>query len=249
VRAIGIGISAALASAAATVAPAQPPGLDLVVYREPKVWGLAADGSAIVAFTIRANGRVADVLTLSATERKLADAAVEAIKGWRFARDATLGTGRNATPNVVLRREIVELVFKRDAGVTSMNHLEGAKAWFPNEHKLAVQTLVPDQLDAPLVRTPTPPSPEAVRRVSALTVGGHATLSFVVDETGTVRVPAVVAAEDPSLGAAALALVESWRYEPPIAGGKPALVEQRSTFTFPPRPAQPVLEHDRSIDR
>jgi TonB family protein len=225
----------ALAAVIAASAGAQPKGLALVVYQEPKVWKLAADGSAVVAFTVRANGRVDDALTVAATERRLGEAAVAAIKQWRFERDPTLGTGPAATPNAVLRREIVEFVFKRDGDVTSMSHLEGAKAWFPADRSLDVRMLLPDELDAPLDRLSAPESAEAAALRAALIVGGHATLSFVVDETGRVRVPAVVAADDPALAAAALAMLADWRFEPPLHGGKPALVEQRNTFTFTPR--------------
>lgn len=225
----------ALAAMVAASAFAQPAGLSLVVYQEPKVWRLASDGSAVVAFTVRATGRVDDAITVAATERRLGDAAVEAIKQWRFERDPTLGTGPNAVPSAVLRREIVEFVFKRDGGVTSMSHLEGAKSWFPRDSTLDVRMLLPDELDGPLVRVPTPESAEAAALRATLTVGGRATLSFVVDETGRARVPAVVAADDPALGAAALAMLAGWRYEPPLHDGKRALVEQRNTFTFPLR--------------
>ncbi|HZF30960.1 MAG TPA: TonB family protein [Gammaproteobacteria bacterium] len=225
----------ALAAVVAAGAFAQPAGLSLIVYQEPKVWRLASDGSAVVAFTVRASGSIDDAITLAATERRLGDAAVEAIKQWRFERDPALGTGRNAVPSAVLRREIVEFVFRRDGGVTSMSHLEGAKSWFPKDRTLDVRMLLPNELDTPLVRVQTTESPEAAALRTALTVGGGATLSFVVDETGRVRVPAVVAAADPALGAAALAMLAGWRYEPPLHGGKPALVEQRDTFTFEPR--------------
>ena len=224
----------ALAATAAASASAQPDGMGLLHYEPPKVWRLESDGSAVVAFTVRASGRIDDVIALAATERRLGDSAVEAIKQWRFERDPTLGTGPQAAPNAVLRREIVEFVFKRDSGVTIMSHLEGAKAWFPKDRNLEVRLLLPDELDAPLARVAQPDPPNVTARVAALEHGGHATVSFVVDETGRVRVPTLVAADDPALGAAALAMLASWRYEPPVHDGKPALVEQRNTFTFPP---------------
>jgi TonB family protein len=225
----------ALAAVVAAGASAQPDGMVLLHYEPPKVWRLESDGSAVVAFTVRASGRVDDAIALAATERRLGDAAVEAIKLWRFERDPALGTGPDAAPNAVLRREIVEFVFKRDSGVTSMSHLEGAKAWFPKDRDFEVRMLLPDELDAPLARVREPEAPNVGASVAALEHGGRATVSFVVDETGRVRVPTLVAADDPALGAAALAMLASWRYGPPLHRGKPALVEQRSTFTFPPR--------------
>jgi TonB family protein len=225
----------ALAAIVAASASAQPDGMILLHYEPPKVWRLESDGSAVVAFTVRASGWVDDAIVLAATERRLGDAAVEAIEQWRFERDPALGTGPQAEPNAVLRREIVEFVFKRDSGVISMSHLEGAKAWFPKDRDFEVRMLLPDELDAPLARVAQPDPPNVTARVAALEHGGRATVSFVVDETGRVRVPTLVAADDPALGAAALAMLASWRYHPPLRGGKPALVEQRSTFTFPAR--------------
>jgi TonB family protein len=224
----------ALAAIPAASAFAQPDGMVLLHYEPPKVWRLESDGSAVVAFTVRASGRIDDAIALAATERRLGDAAVAAIQQWRFERDPVLGIGPQAAPSTVLRREIVEFVFKRDSGVTSMSHVEGAKAWFPKGRDLEVRMLLPDELDAPLERVAAPEAQSVKALVAALEHGGQATVSFVVDETGRVRVPALVAADDPALGAAALAMVASWRYAPPLRAGKPALVEQRNTLTFPP---------------
>jgi TonB family protein len=216
---------------------------------EPKVWRLEADGSAVVAFTVRANGRIDDAVTLAATERRLGDAAVEAIEQWRFERDPALGTGPNAVPSAVLRREIVEFVFKRDSGVISMSHLEAAKSWFPKDPTLDVRMLLPDELDAPLVRVQTTESPGAPALRVPLTVGGRVTLSFVVDETGRVRVPAIVAADDPALGAAALAMLASWRYERRCAAAsrRSSSSATRSRFRRgASEPLEPARHHNRA---
>ena len=120
-----------LIAALAGPAEAQPRGLGLVSYKEPVVPKLEIDASAVVVFTIRANGRVADAVTLTATNRVLGDSARDAVLEWRFERDPTLGRGRDAEPGKVLRRELVEFVFKRDGIVTSMSHRDSAKSWFP----------------------------------------------------------------------------------------------------------------------
>ncbi len=217
------------------IAVAQPRNLGLVSYREPAVPKLVTDGSAVVAFTIRANGRVDDAVTLAATDRVLGDSARDAVIEWRFDRDPELGRGRDAVPSLVLRREIVEFVFKRDGVVTSMSHLESAKSWFPPDYRSTVRLLRSDELDTAPVRAPTPASEETAKLVADLTVAGTVIVSFVIDETGRVRVPIAERAEDPALIAAALAVVGDWRYEPPTDGGEPVLVEERNTLTFRPR--------------
>jgi outer membrane biosynthesis protein TonB len=45
-------------------------------------------------------------------------------------------------------------------------------------------------------------------------------------------VPAVIASDDPFLARAALALIRTWRYEPPVHRGESVLVEDRKTLTF-----------------
>ena len=69
----------ALIAAFAGPAGPQPRNLGLVSYKEPVVPKLEIDASAVVAFTIRANGRVADAVTLTATNRVLGASAREAV--------------------------------------------------------------------------------------------------------------------------------------------------------------------------
>lgn len=225
------------------MAVAQPRALELAAYRAPSVPQLVEDGTAVVAFTVRADGRIRDAVTLYATRRELADAAQEAVSRWRVALpEEALGPGGaplhgpNAVPSAVLRREIVEFVFKRDGVVSSMTHLDAEKSWFGPTHEPAVRTVVPEDLGIDPVRTSATPTARAAALVLKLKRNGKATVSYVIDESGNVRVPFIVAADDPSLGEAALALVESWRYEPPTRDGLPILVEERKTFTFRPEP-------------
>lgn len=209
--------------------------LGLVSYKEPSVPVLATDGSAIVAFTIRADGRVADAVTLIASDRKLAEPARAAVLRWRFERDPEFGRGRDAELDKVMRRELVEFVFKRDK-VTGMNHRDGAKAWFPGDGRGAVQTVTSGELDVPLARRSLPAGAD-LDRPSQPIVAGNASVSFVVDETGRVRVPFVETADSPELAAPALDVVAGWLFDPPRKDGRPVLIERRHTLTFhPPQP-------------
>jgi TonB family protein len=89
-----------------------------------------------------------------------------------------------------------------------------------------------NELDAPL-EPRLPPGFEAeIERIAATGAKGNATVSFVIDENGRVRVPIVLGATEPALGEAALDLVRSWRFDPPSHAGEPVLVEDRKTLTF-----------------
>jgi TonB family protein len=218
------------------LARAEAQSLGLVSYKEPSVPVLATDGTATVAFTIRADGRVADAVTLIASDRKLAEPAREAVLRWRFERDPTFGRGRDAELDKVMRRELVEFVFKRDK-VTGMNHREGAKAWFPEGGKPAVRTVTNRELDTPLSRRSLPAGDGAEQPPSRATVAGNASVSFVIDETGRVRVPIVESADSPELTRAALDVVARWHFDPPQQDGQPVLSERRHVLTFgPPQP-------------
>lgn len=218
------------------LALAEARSLGLVSYKEPSVPVLATDGSAIVAFTIRADGRVADAVTLAASDRKLADPAREAVLRWRFERDPKFGRGRDAVLDKVMRRELVEFVFKRDK-VTGMNHREGAKAWFPGDGRAAVRVVTSGELDAPLARRSLPAEGDVEQPLPRATVAGNATVSFVIDETGRVRVPIVEQADSPELTGIALEVVARWLFDPPRKDGQPVLLERRHLLTFgPPQP-------------
>lgn len=235
---VALAVLAAIASALRPASSAaQPRDLGLVSYQAPSIPRLDADGSAVVAFTIRANGRIQDALTLSATNRVLGNSAREAVTAWRFESDPVLGRGRDAVPSLVLRRQIIEFVFKRGGVVESVSHYDSGKYWFPPDDEAAPTRLVRSaELETPLVRLPTPPSGEAEKLLDALTESGVVIVSFVVDEEGGVRVPVAERTEDPLFMQAALALVGGWRFEPPTLDGKPVLVEERNTLTFRPRP-------------
>ena len=224
----------ALIAAFSGSAHAQPRNLGLISYKEPVVPKLDIDASAVVAFTIRANGRVADAVTLTATNRVLGDSAREAVLAWRFDRDPTLGRGRDAEPSKVLRRELIEFVFKRDGVVTSVSHYESSRSWFPPDYKPVVQLVQAAELDPPLARLEQPQSAAPTKLVGNLTVPGSVIVSYVVDETGAVRVPIAERGDNQTLIDAAVALVGDWRYAPPTQDGQPVVVEARETLFFRP---------------
>jgi hypothetical protein len=146
-----------------------------------------------------------------------------------------LGTGRDAEPSKVLRRELIEFVFKRDGIVTSMSHRDGAKSWFPPDYTPVVRLVQAAALEPPLARVEQPPSAATTELIENRASGGSVLVSYVVDETGAVRVPIAERGEDQTLMDAAVALVGGWRYAPPMQDGQPVLVEARETLFFQPR--------------
>jgi TonB family protein len=68
---------------------------------------------------------------------------------------------------------------------------------------------------------------------------GDATVEFLIQEDGMVRLPRIVHASKPEFGYAAVEAVASWRFEPPRFHGKPVVARVRESFNFKPKPEYP----------
>ena len=86
-----------------------------------------------------------------------------------------------------------------------------------------------------LDRIPTPiftVSPIYPRELADKGVKGRVVITFYIDETGTVRMPAGSVDDDSRLISLAIAALRQWRFEPPTRSGKPVLVAAEQTFNF-----------------
>jgi outer membrane biosynthesis protein TonB len=61
-------------------------------------------------------------------------------------------------------------------------------------------------------------------------------VTFFVDESGQVRVPNVESSPAPELIAPAIAALSTWKFQPPTAGGKPAIVFVSRRIPLAPAP-------------
>jgi len=68
---------------------------------------------------------------------------------------------------------------------------------------------------------------------------GNVTVEFIIDRTGHAQVPRVTAATREEFGYAAVQAITTWRFTPPLKGGKPvdAIVTQPMEFKSNPNPA------------
>lgn len=180
-----------------------------------------SSGYGVVVVTVATTGQVEDAVVVEATHPAFTEAILEATPSWVFRGEA----GRS-----IPRREILHFVFRRSGVATSLTHREGARAAFESSESARprVRMVSSEQL-APQPVTAAPP---------ALAIDGAAhgvvEVSFVVDESGHVRVPAVTAATHPSLAAPALAAVKAWRFAPPTDDDEPVLIEVVQTFRVGP---------------
>jgi outer membrane biosynthesis protein TonB len=57
-------------------------------------------------------------------------------------------------------------------------------------------------------------------------------VDFFIDETGSVRMPAVSANDDVHLTALAIDALRQWKFEPPTHNGRPVLAKAVQVFNF-----------------
>jgi TonB family protein len=190
---------------------------------------LIRDGSASVVFTFDETGRITDRVALHASHPAFVVAVFEAARHWEI--DTT------KLPHAI-RRETVAYDFQRSTVIISRTERDAMKAAFTpygDERGVAFSTCREEQLGVPLetLATSVPEFPSALK---ARQIRGSATVSFIVDAGGGVRVPAVIDATEPEFGEAVLAAVRQWRFSSPQVGGFPIQVMVERTFSFGARP-------------
>lgn len=206
-----------------TDSPAYPPQLLALGVK---------NGQATVAIQVESTGELSDLLVTAYTHEAFASEAVAAIRRWKFKPARIRGVDTGATENLTFN-------FKTEGPIVISLSLETYPQQlhlrlFPNAAAYSARTLA--QLD----RIPTPVS--ITRPVYTLEAARHATprhvtVEFYIDEQGRVRMPAVSRETNDEYGdlaAAAVSAVSQWRFEPPMANGKPALVLARQEFEFKP---------------
>ncbi len=186
-----------------------------------------ASGHSVVVVTIDEVGRVEDAVAIEASDPAFGRAVIEVTPEWIFAAVESPRESEGelpAEPAPEPRREVLHYRFHRSGVVSSLSHREGARALFveSSDDFARVRMVAWEELDEPPVRIEPADPGRAVE--------GNADLTFVIDETGAVRVPAVVAASDHAVGLAALTAIKQWKFTPPRRGGEPVLVEVRARW-------------------
>lgn len=183
-------------------------------------------GHVTVAVKHNAQGEPTDILVIAATHPKMAEAAVEAVREWRF------------TPTddpADLAAHTMRIGFKMQGVVVfpfGKNHVEDPEAQ-ARFIKLSEPVKVP-RVQA-LARPPkalVQPMPQYPAALAPRQVEGTAAVRFYVDEEGRVRLPELIEATTPEFAEAALAAVAQWRYEPPQEGGRRIVATDLWTFKF-----------------
>lgn len=180
------------------------------------------EGWASIAITVDSEGNLLDALPVSYTKRAFAEAAVDALRTWRFEPTRIRGVAVGTQVELMFNFQAVGVVMTFDINRYLDRFIEQAPEYKPSTLR---------ELD----RVPTPitaPAPLYGGDLADKGVTGQAVVEFYIDETGTVRVPAVLSADFEELGILAIAAVETWKFEPPTSNNHPVLAKVRQTFWF-----------------
>ena len=185
-----------------------------------------ATGHVTVAVSHNARGEPLDILVIEATHPKMAEAAVNAVREWRF------------TPSdnpADLAAHAMKIGFKMQGVVVfpfGKNHAEDLSA-DSRAIKLAEPVKVPRvQALAQQPKALVQPMPAYPAKLATREIEGTAAVRFYVDEEGRVRLPELIEATTPEFAEAALAAVAQWRYEPPQKDGRRIVASDLWTFKF-----------------
>lgn len=181
-------------------------------------------GYATMIFTVKPDGGVDDAMALEASDPAFVEATIEALQRWRLAA---------AQSDTAPRREVIQFDYRRTGTVASLTQSDASKAAFIAAQALtpAIRTMTWEEMDDEPARISgaMPAYPQSLRTYP---VRGHATVDFVIDAEGRVRVSTVLAASAPEFGEAALTAVRQWRFEPTQQHGAAVNVHVRRSFTF-----------------
>lgn len=192
------------------------------------------DGEARISIQIDENGVLTDYLPVAYSHPSFYEAAVEALKKWKFKPAQIHGFARSATA-------ILSFNFKTEGVVVNLttNTVPEIIHYRVTPNSMSYRVCTLSELD----KIPTPTkivkpvyTPEQAKKSHAR----HVTVQFYIDEQGHVRQAAVGRQDDMAdeeLCAAAVTAVEHWQFEPPTSRGRPVLVLAQQDFDFkaPPR--------------
>ena len=198
------------------IRPEFPPALRLTHITE---------GYALVAWTILPDGRLDDAVVLQASHAEFGQSALAAIP-----------TQQSADSSGQLPRyEVLRIFFKRTGVINSYTTAQAMSlSMLDGTGRIQPPKLVHlSDMRAPLEQISGAP-PHYTEALRLQGTGATATVQYVIDEAGRVRVPRVVSASSIDFARTALAAIKQWRFVPPTLDGRLVMVEDLRVFSVGP---------------
>jgi TonB family protein len=206
--------------------PPRPRGAVLPVYpyallREK------ADGNATVALLVDTDGKVIEVVVVQATRPEFGQALAAAANAFVF--DPAL---RDGQPTQTVMHMKQEFAFSALAYNDLTMPDDTDRSLFHREvNDPATIITKPKALDSP-IKPLSCGKPKFPYLADAKINEGQAVIEFLINEDGHARLPRIASATDPAFGYAAVQAVSQWLFDPPTAGGKPAVVRVKIPVAF-----------------
>jgi TonB family protein len=184
------------------------------------------EGEARIAIAVDETGKLTDWLVIGYSHRRFADESVDAIKQWKFEPAQVRGKPVSVQIEILISFATSGVVISCDAGTAMTRY---ANSLFKSRE--AYQPCTMKEID----RIPTPRnavSPAYGEDLAKKGVQGTVVVDFFIDETGTLRMPAIQHADYDELASLAVAAMQQWKFEPPTRQGMPVLVRAKQVFHF-----------------
>ncbi len=184
------------------------------------------EGEARIAVSIDDAGKLSDWLVIGYTHRRFADEAVQAIKQWEYEPARVQG---KAVPT----RFEMRVTFESTKTVISCDARTSGEIFAHRliRTRLAYDVCTLKELD----RIPIPlktVAPAYPANLAKQEVRGNVTVDFFIDETGNIRMPAIVGTDGNELSPLAIEALLQWKFEPPTRHEQPVLVRAQQMFAF-----------------
>lgn len=184
-------------------------------------------GRALVALSINAEGRVDDTLVLAYSNRRFAQATLEAVRDWRFAPAQFDGVAVPVKTEIMFNFSLEGAVIS--ANIINHYFFDG----FDNigDNALSYRPAPTSEIDRAPERT-AGEMPVYATAAEKDGVRGKVRVRFYIDEHGEVRLPATTADAHPYIAGQALNAVKTWKFAPVTSHGRPVLVVAEQEFDF-----------------
>jgi TonB family protein len=184
-----------------------------------------SEGVVRILFSVNPQGQLEDHLVIESTHPRFTEASVNALKRWTFEPARIDGEPVYATSEVTVN-------FRNEGTLVETSTTEfliGMLYRMGKSDAYRVAELKDlDHMPNPvhIVRPPYPSD------LASQGIEGTVKVEFFIDETGRVRVPALLERSNPNFVGAVMSALREWSFEPPLRKGKTVTVRVVQTFTF-----------------
>lgn len=183
-------------------------------------------GEVSLFLEVDRDGQLRDMLVFKHTGKDFAQAALDAVKRWRFTPAAVFGEPIGSINRLNIYFEV--------SGVIAYTKLIGQNEAMPTSgDRLDYRPFTLVELDH-VPRGISRPSPVYSKQWIEQGRKGTVRVEYFIDENGHARFPRVVGDADELLAAATLAAVKTWQFEPPLRQGQRVLAQVTQEFHFLP---------------